>query len=205
MLLFSERNGSLEEHMMSQRSKRELLEVVQPRYLKVSRKGKTRIMNEFVAATGYHRKYANRLLKHGRPHKSRKRRGRRKIYQGEVVVALTRIWEICGRICSKRLQPFLPEMGAVLERHNEMELCEETKQLLLKMSRATLDRCLQPARFGDRKGLSTTKPGSLLKKAIPGRTFDAPLPLGTPPDPAFSRSLWVPMVEIAPPDNPSTP
>jgi hypothetical protein len=171
MLLFSERNGSLEEHMMSQRSKRELLEVVQPRYLKASRKGKTQILNEFVAATGYHRKYAIRLLKHGRPHKLHKRRGRRKIYQGEVVVALTRIWEICGRICSKRLQPFLPEMVTVLERHNEMELCEETKQLLLKMSRATIDRCLQPARFEQRKGLSTTKPGSLLKKAIPVRTF----------------------------------
>jgi hypothetical protein len=39
------------------------------------------------------------------------------------------------------------------------------------MSRATIDRCLQPARFPQRHGLSTTKPGSLLKSAIAVRTF----------------------------------
>jgi hypothetical protein len=39
------------------------------------------------------------------------------------------------------------------------------------MSRSTIDRCLQPARFEHRRGLSTTKPGALLKKAIPVRTY----------------------------------
>jgi hypothetical protein len=40
------------------------------------------------------------------------------------------------------------------------------------MSRATIDRCLKKARFTQSKhGLSTTKPGSLLKQAIPIRTF----------------------------------
>ena len=40
------------------------------------------------------------------------------------------------------------------------------------MSRATIDRCLKKARFTQpHQGLSTTKPGSLLKKAIPIRTF----------------------------------
>lgn len=156
---------------MSQRSKRELLERIRPRYLKAAKKEKQTILNEFVATTGYHRKYANRLLKQGASRKRAKPKGRKKIYQGEVVVVLTRIWEICGRICSKRLHPFLPEMVKVLERHDELHLSEETRDLLLQMSRSTIDRCLQPARFEQRKGLSTTKPGSLLKKAIPVRTF----------------------------------
>jgi hypothetical protein len=39
------------------------------------------------------------------------------------------------------------------------------------MSRATLDRCLQSVRQQPRRGLSTTKPGTLLKQAIPVRTF----------------------------------
>jgi hypothetical protein len=39
------------------------------------------------------------------------------------------------------------------------------------MSRSTIDRCLSPARFEHPHGLSTTKPGSLLKKAIPVRTY----------------------------------
>jgi hypothetical protein len=52
-----------------------------------------------------------------------------------------------------------------------MRLEPETKRLLLAMSRATIDRCLRPARFETRRGLSTTKPGSLLKEAIPIHTW----------------------------------
>ena len=157
--------------MMSQRSKRELLEAIRPRYLKANKSGKTKMLDEFVAATGYHRKYAIRLLKNGPAPKGRKKKGRRKVYQGEVVQALIQVWEICGRICSKRLHPFLPEIVTVLERHEELQISPDTKALLLRMSRSTIDRCLQPARFERRRGLSTTKPGSLLKKAIPVRTY----------------------------------
>jgi hypothetical protein len=157
--------------MMSKHSKRELVEVVQPRYLKADKAEKRHIMDEFVAATRYHRKYANRLLKHGLKPRGYKRSGRRKIYQGEVVQVLERIWEICGRICSKRLHPFIPEILTVLERKGEIQVCLEIKQLLLSMSRSSIDRCLQKARYEKHKGLSTTKPGTLLKKAIPIRTW----------------------------------
>jgi hypothetical protein len=157
--------------MMSQRSKRELLEEIRPRYLRAKKAEKKTMLDEFVAATGYHRKYATRILKHGRPRQSGKKHGFHKVYQGEVVVALEQIWEVCGRICSKRLHPFLPEMVKVLERCGELQLAAETKRLLLKMSSATIDRCLGPARFEHPHGLSTTKPGSLLKKAIPVRTY----------------------------------
>ena len=157
--------------MMSPRSKRELLEVIRPRYLKAKKPRKKAMLDEFVAATGYHRKYATRILKHGRPRRNGKKHGLPKVYQGEVVVALEQIWEICGRICSKRLQPFLPEMVKVLERCGELQLPGETKGLLLQMSSATIDRLLSPARFEHPHGLSTTKPGSLLKKAIPVRTY----------------------------------
>ena len=158
--------------MMSQRSKRELLEVIHPRYLKAKRSEKKIILDKFVAATGYHRKYATRLLKHGRPRRrSGKKHGLPKVYHGAVVIALGQIWEICGRICSKRLQPFLPEMVKVLERCGELQLPAQTKALLLQMSSATMDRCLRPVRFKHPHGLSTTKPGTLLKKAIPVRTY----------------------------------
>lgn len=158
--------------MMSQRSKKELSEEIYPRYLKAKKAEKKRILDEFIAATGYHRKYAIRILKHGRPRRSNKKHGLPKVYHGEVVVALEQIWEVCGRICSKRLHPFLPEMVKVLERCGELQLPAETKRLLLQMSSATLDRCLGPVRFEHPShGLSTTKPGSLLKKAIPVRTF----------------------------------
>jgi len=158
--------------MMSQRSKREMIESIRPRYLKASRSGKQQILDEFIATTGYHRKYAIRVLRHGSKPKGLKKPGRRKIYQGEVVQKLEQVWEIYGRICSKRLQPFLPEAVGVLERCHELFFSEETKKLLLGMSAATIDRCLKKARFTHPpRGLSTTKPGSLLKQAIPIRTF----------------------------------
>lgn len=158
--------------MMSPKSKRELLETIRPRYLKANKASKERILDELVASTGYHRKYAIRVLKHGSKPQGLKKPGRKKEYQGEVVTALTQIWEICGRICSKRLKPFLPEIVEVLEHHQELVLPQAVKSQLLKMSRATIDRCLKPARFEPKPhGLSTTKPGTLLKKAIPIRTF----------------------------------
>jgi len=93
------------------------------------------------------------------------------IYGGEVVQALEQIWEIYGRICSKRLQPFLPEAIKVLEHCQEIALSEETKPLLLKISSASIDRCLRAVRIQSSHGLSTTQPGSLLKNLIPIRTF----------------------------------
>ena len=80
----------------------------------------SQILDELIATTGYHRKSAIRVLKHGSKPKGLKKPGRKKIYQGEVVQVLEQIWEICGRICSKRLQPFLPEIVTILERHHEL-------------------------------------------------------------------------------------
>ena len=158
--------------MMSQYSKREMIETIRPRYLKAKKAEKKQILDEFVETTGYHRKYAIRVLKHGSKPKGIKKPGRRKIYQGEVVRMLEQIWEIYGRICSKRLHPFLPEAVKILERCNELSLSPEVKCLLMSMSRATIDRCLKKARYiQPRHGISTTKPGSLLKQAIPIRTF----------------------------------
>lgn len=157
--------------MMSLRSKSELLEVTRPRYIKAKKAEKGKILDEFIASTGYHRKYAIKILKRGRKGKSGKKGGRRRIYRGEVIQVLIQVWEICGRICSKRLKPFIPELLAVLERHHELELAPETKASLCQMSAATIDRCLRKERFDHPHGFSTTKPGTLLKNAIPVRTF----------------------------------
>jgi len=158
--------------MMSQKSKRELLEVVRPRYLKANKVEKQKMLDEFTSATGYHRKYAIRVLKDQvQKHLNRKPKGYPAVYRGEVVQALEQIWEIYGCLCSKRLQPFLPEAIRVLERCKAIELSKDTKELLLKISSASIDRCLRPVRIKSRHGLSTTKPGNLLKKSIAVRTF----------------------------------
>lgn len=71
--------------MMSQGSKRELLETIRPRYRKASKKDKQRILDEFVAVTGYHRKYAIRILRSEEHKEHRKKPGPRKIYQGVCI------------------------------------------------------------------------------------------------------------------------
>ena len=159
---------------MRLKSKRELLETIKPRYLKANKPEKQKMLAEFTSATGYHRKYAIRVLKNQRQtqnHLKGKTKTYKTIYTGEVVQALEQIWEIYGHICSKRLQPFLPEAIKVLERCKEIEIPKDTKELLLKISSASIDRCLRPVRIKSAHGLSTTKPGSLLKNLIPIRTF----------------------------------
>ena len=160
--------------MLSLKSKCELLEAVQPRYLKANKIEKQKILDEFTSATGYHRKHAIRILKNQvqvQNHLKGKTKTYKTIYRGSMVQALEQIWEINGHICSKRLQPYLPEAIKVLERCQEIELSEGDKELLLKISSASIDRCLRPIRIKSPHGLSTTKPGSLLKNLIPVRTF----------------------------------
>jgi hypothetical protein len=162
--------------MMSLNSKRELLEVVRPRYLKASQIEKQKMLDEFTSVTGYHRKHAIRVLKNQvqvQNHLEGKTKTYKTIYGGEVVKALEQIWEIYGQICSKRLQPMLPEAIKVLERYQEIDISKDTKELLLKISPASIDRCLRPIRIQSSHGLSTTKPGSLLKNLIPVHTFTA--------------------------------
>lgn len=160
----------MKEQKLSRQSKRELVKAVRERYLQAGRREKSRILDEFVAVTGFHRKHAIRVLRQGYQ-QGRERRGRRRTYTGAVVSVLAEIWRICGCICGKRLQPFLPEMVECLERHEELKLDDETKRLLLQMSAATIDRRLAPFRQRRGRGLSTTRPGTLLKQSIPIRTF----------------------------------
>ena len=160
--------------MMSLKARQELLVVTAPRYQQASKKEKQTILDEFVAATNYHRKYANALLFYFTAQAQTTQpitRSRPRYYDDEVKEALIIVWEATNRICSKRLVPFLPEITAVLERHGRLSLAAEVKTKLLTISPATVDRLLYPIRYGHQRGLSTTKRGTLLKNQIPVRTF----------------------------------
>jgi hypothetical protein len=67
--------------------------------------------------------------------------------------------------------PFLPELIPLLEHHGHLIITDERRALLLSVSAATVDRLLRTSRPGRAGGLSTTKPGALLKQHIPIRTF----------------------------------
>jgi hypothetical protein len=155
---------------MSNKSRKELVKVQQPRYLKASKRQKGLILDEFVAATGLHRKSASRRLRHGYAGR-RPGRGRPRLYTGDTIGALVKVWRVYGQLCGKRLAPFTAKGVAALERHGELVLDLETKAQLLAMSASTIDRKLAAFRAGSPRGLATTKPGTLLRQAIPIRTF----------------------------------
>jgi len=150
----------------------EYAEAVRGRYFKASREEKGRILDEFTKVTGLHRKAAIRLLNRVSRFTTGKRRGRKRKYGSEVAIALKAVWEASDRLCSKRLKPFLPEMVKVLRRHGEQRIDASIETQICRMSPSTIDRLLRPCRkLGGRKSFSTTRPGSLLKSAIPIRTF----------------------------------
>ena len=158
---------------MTRGSIREYVEVVRGRYIMASKAEKSRILNELIKVIGCHRKAAIRLLRRKNRANTNKKRGRPSCYSPSVIGALKAAWEATDRLCSKRLQPFLPEMVAVLRKHGEGGIMTaEVEAQLCQISPSTIDRLLRPyRRVGGRRPFSTTKPGSLLKNSIPIRTF----------------------------------
>jgi hypothetical protein len=186
---------------MTRTSVEELVEALRLRYVRARRDEKTCILNEFVAVTGYHRKAAIRRLRGGRRRKRNKRQGRPPVYTPDVVAALWEVWEICGRICSKRLAPFLPEAVALLEREGEVLFPADVRGRLTAMSPATIDRLLAHHRDGGRKGDAPPSRG----RCCAHRFRCARLPTGLTPSPGSSRSTSSLTVGRPPPASSSTP
>jgi hypothetical protein len=154
---------------MSPGSRRELLVSVYGRYRKAGRREKVLILNSFCAATGYHRKYAIRLLSHPPEPQSRRRRGRPPRYGPQVLRVLSKVWEAAGYPWSVRLKALLPLWLPWIRQR--LKVSSELEQQLLAMSPRTMDRRLRPLkqRLG-RRLYGRTKPGSLLKHQIPLQT-----------------------------------
>ena len=156
---------------MSLDARRELLERVSERY-RFARVGeKTQILNQFLAATGYSRKHAISLLNAPRVERRQTRIQRPARYDERVRQTLVQLWKAANCICSKRLIPFLPELIRAMEHFGHLSLPEDVRERVLTMSAATAGRLLVPERREQRRGLSTTRPGNVLKRQIRVRTF----------------------------------
>lgn len=156
---------------MSPTSKRQLTDTIRQRYLKASKPEKKSILDEFCAVCLYNRKYAIRLLNSNPNHKPPSKvsnRGRKKKYHHPLILQVLRdIWVATNLPCSKRLKVILP----LWLPHYEFEIPNHVNQALLNISPATIDRIMQLQRSRFKKqGLSSTKPGTLIKKRIPIKT-----------------------------------
>src|SRR5581483_8022379 len=128
-------------HPISKQTRAELLAALRERYRTASRADKAKILDEFVAVAGCHRKHAIRLLAEHRPAATAAKPVRR-VYDEAVREALTVLWEAADRICGKRLKAVLPGLIAALERHGHLALDAAVRQRLLTISAATIDRLL---------------------------------------------------------------
>ena len=153
---------------MGKHEKRVYLEAIRKRYRRARRADKGKILDEFRSVCGYQRKYAIRLLG-SKPPRSPRRPGRPSQYNRPALVTVLRR---CG------LQPIrcaasgwrLPCRFGMLD--------ESLRLMLTGISPASIDRLLKPIRAQYPKGLSGTRPGTLLKHQIPIRTmhWDITLP-----------------------------
>ena len=177
--------------MLDMRQKKAVTEELRTRYSKASKKVKSKMLDEFCATTRYNRCYASWILKMksgkvlgymttggkrikfviGKKKKTKRKRD--KIYGYDVFLKLKKIWAIFDFICSKRLAPFMEEAVEKLEKHSEIDLTDQVREKLLKISVSTIDRLLKSEKdkFKLGKGRKGTRPGTLLKHSIPIRTF----------------------------------
>lgn len=163
---------------MSLAAKQEYLEAIWERYHHARKRGKQRILDEVCHVCGYNRKYAIRLLNGPPPSKRpppQRRAGRVPKYDDpEIFRFLKRLWKATNLPCGKRLKAMIP-----LWLPFDRAVPREARYRLETISAATIDRLLAPVRrLHVKRGLVTTKPGSLLKKHIPIKTqqWDEHLP-----------------------------
>ena len=164
---------------MSLSAKREALACIHGRYQRAGRPHKTRILDEFCATGGYPRKAALRLLNRPLPTAAPKRSGRKIIYEpAPVLPVLKALWLASDQWCRKLLKAALPEWLEPYQRRSA-PLAEAFKEKLLAISPGQIDRLLRPARVQHpQTGLSATRPGTLLRHAVPTRSGppDTPRP-----------------------------
>ncbi len=155
---------------VSMEVREELVAAISDRYAGSGRDEKTRILDEFVAVTGFHRKHAMLLLRGKGTARRNGSRPERRVYGEAVRTALVVIWEASDRICGKRLRALMPVLVEAMERHGHLALDPEVRRHLLAMSAATIDRALRDAKEGNgRKRRRGSSPA--IRRSVPIRTF----------------------------------
>jgi hypothetical protein len=163
---------------MTHTARAELANAIRRRYHAAAGKEKHKILDEFIATTGYHEKSAIRVL-NGEPSTKRPQmRNRPSLYDEAARTALIVLWEASDRVCSKRLKALLPILLPALERHGHLRPDATIRSKVLAMSAATIDRLLRAPRIATRsKKARRVVPEP--RRRVPLRTFadwNEPLP-----------------------------
>jgi len=166
---------------MNRSSRRDYWRRIYPRYRQASAAEKRRILDEFCANCGYHRPYAIRLL-HGSVPSPRSRlagspRPRGSTYGPRLISIWQGVWEAADYPWSIRRKALLPQWMPWIRRH--FRWTPEMERQWLRSSARSIAYRLRPyQQRAGRRLYGRTKPGTLRKHPIPGKTarWDVPLP-----------------------------
>jgi len=167
---------------VSMKTRKEIIEANKKEYQKATKKEKKQILDSICCSTGLSRDRAARVLRKKSFNKkiNIENRGRKVKYGPKVAKALEFIWTLMDYACGKRIAAGMSVMLDALERHGELVFDSDVVQKLREISSFTIDKLLKPVKKAmSYKGISTTKPGTLLKKDIPlrlGTEWDDAIP-----------------------------
>lgn len=159
---------------MSPKSKEEYTAIMAKRYRRTNKlNSKKNILDEYCNVMNYHRKHAIRKLNNFKffVQPKRKKPGRISKYNTpKILIPLKTIWLKANLPCSKILKALIPSwLPHYAKSYYPLEI--NVLKALKTISPATIDRLLKPIRPKFKKrGLSCTKPGSLLRNQIPIKT-----------------------------------
>lgn len=154
---------------MSITARREYLLVIREKYYQArTKKEKSRLLDEYCQNTGQARKYVIRKIHQDAELLSGRKKVRRAVYDGEVIAALIKVWEIFDYPCGQRLKPLLESELERLREWGEVKINEEIASRLQQISPATIDRKLQKQReiLRLQRIRRMPRPVSLLKSKI---------------------------------------
>jgi len=155
---------------MKHSTRAELAAVTRSRYASAKGKQKRKILDEFIATTGYHEKSAIRVLNTRSAPRQRQTRRRPSLHDEAARGALIVLWEASDRVCGKRLKALLPILLPALERNGHLRLDDAIRPKILAMSAATIDRLLRTPRNATRaRKLRRVEPEA--RRRIKMRTF----------------------------------
>lgn len=157
---------------MEEPVKRYILESFREKYHRAGKKGKSAILKDVCSLLTCHRKHAIRVMKKRIPGRKPepKKRGRKSKYDyPEFQRALHRVRRVMEFRNAEVMKMNMPEWLPFIEKHYGMfEI--QVREKLLSISAATMKRYFRRMREQAGQGLSTTRPGSILRTEIPVHT-----------------------------------
>lgn len=156
-----------------------ILETFREKYHLGSKKAKGEILDEVCGEFGWHRKHAIRELSKPIGKKpSRNKRGRKSKYDGpDFLKALYQVRRVMEFRNAEVMKENMPEWLPFIEGQYGA-FSPDVREKLLSISASTMKRKFRRLREEAGKGLSTTRPGSILRTEIPICTeseWNAPL------------------------------